>query len=227
MEGGTYRVNAVLYYPFEELCANTLPIGLDGNYKFDSDVFELGRTSSELMKRQIAFDILNTRGITEGKITQGAILTSYGERINAIILPKIRQLPMELKEKLNAARSAGVEIYSINAEKIEGLDFIPKSIFENELPRADARIDGDCAHVTFMHRSFDDYDIFMLMNCERAPARLTLRIKDNGNEYSEFNVEEYKEIPLSFFKNTEEAIIPLDMNGLTAKVIIRFKKTIS
>ena len=109
-DGGKYKVNTLLYYPFENLCAIRYPMGIDEGYRFIKDDFGLNKTSEELMKRQVCFDFINKGGLLSSEICDGYIKTSYGERIEYIVIPDIPWMDEDVATFISKANDSDVKI---------------------------------------------------------------------------------------------------------------------
>ena len=152
-DGGKYKVDTFLYYPFEELCASLEPEGIvevgDGFH----DKFGIMSTSKKLMQNRITFDYINSKRMFECTICDGYLLSVNGNKIYNIVLPNTGfiQNP-KLSEYLKKAKQNGVKIITDD----DGISFdnLSKDLF----------MDGNNPFITFMHKSFDGYDLYMLMN---------------------------------------------------------------
>ena len=221
-EGGKYRVHALLYYPFEQMAAKAKPFGTDGNFKFDEDTSELGKTAAALMSEQVCFDIINRKGLLSCRVCDGYLETANGELIRAVVLPKIDWVDGEVAKKLEAAVRCGVAVITPGAREIKGLTITPKDLCEESLPKPQIRINGEREFITLMQRSFYGYDLFMIVNTGGATVKAEALLTDKGNEYAIFDLENYKakEAPVTVSCGT--AAIPLELPPLGAEIIIRY-----
>lgn len=164
-DGGKYVTDTFLYYPFEELCATLEPEGVveigDGFH----DRFGIMETSKKLMQKRVTFDYINSRRLLECKICDGYIESPNKNRIYNIVLPNTGFIHNpHLYEYLEKAKQHGINVIT-DSEKTS-FDGISK----------DLSIDTSNPFITFMHKSFDGYDLYMLMNTKDEPFETDISI---------------------------------------------------
>ena len=157
-DGGKYSVDTFLYYPFEELCATMIPEGIveigDGFH----DRFGIMETSKKLMQSRVTFDYINSRRLLTFEICEGFILSPNGNKVYNIVIPNTGFIHNpDLKEYLEKAKSMGVNIiYDDGKTDFDGISH-------------DLHLENNDPFITFMHKVFEGYDLYMLMNTEDLP----------------------------------------------------------
>lgn len=181
LDGGKNRVNTLLYYPYRQLCANCLPAGSHQEAPV-MDSFGVGEVAKLLMQKQICFDLINDVKLSECRAKNGFVVTGYGERIERMVFPKIDYIDTALGEFVCKAVENGVQIVFYGPERnIQGLDVEPLFIEEPEQLRmlqtnADVVLRGDCTNILMSHRTFDDYELYMLMNTEEENVKFNMSV---------------------------------------------------
>lgn len=164
-DSGKYEIDTFLYYPFEELCATLEPEGTvevgDGFH----DRFGIMETSKKLMQSQITFDYINSRKLLCCEICDGYIMSPNANKVYNIVVPETGFiLNPELEKFINKAKEKGVNVIFDTKEnsfgKISG----------------DLSLDDANPFVTFMHKSFENYHLYMLMNTENSPFETSVNI---------------------------------------------------
>ena len=222
-EGGKYRADALLYYPFEQMAAKAKPFGADGNFKFDEDTSELGKTAAALMSEQVCFDIINRKGLLSCRVCDGYLEAANGELIRAVVLPKIDWVDGEVAEKLEDAKTHGISVVAPEPCLISGLSFRPEVLGYTPLPKPEICIEGDRELITLTHRSFDDYDLFMLVNTGESEADIEALIKDEGCTFTLFDTDSYEEKSVAYTSGSGKITLPLKLLPLEAKIIVRYR----
>ena len=178
-EGGKYKIDTLLFYPFEELCAGTTPEGM--GERTDLDTIRIGETCENLLSRQICFDIINIQKAEECGFEKGALWTGYGERIRNIVLPEISAVSARTAEFLQKARSGGVKVYFYGkSREIRGLPFVPLFLEESEIQSSDLRLETPDPLISVMHRSFEDCQLYLMVNSEEQNKKLRLSVPYGG-----------------------------------------------
>ena len=173
-EGGRYVIDTFLYYPFEELCARCEPEGIVESYIGFQDKLRIGETAGDLMKKK---RLLNC------KIHKGYLLTPNQNKVYTIVLPDISYVDTELGSYLEKAMENGINvIFDGEERKIENLGFSPKFDLKASCESKELRFGQYDPFVTFMHRAFDSYDLYMLMNTDCVTHSICAEIPSNGEE---------------------------------------------
>ena len=211
-DGGRYEVDTFLYYPFEELCATLRPEGIvevgDGFH----DRFGIMETSEKLMQNKVTFDYINTRKLFCCEIYDGFIIAPNGNRIYNIVLPDTGFIMNpHLKNYLDHAKSKGINV--IVDDKDKNFDNLSR----------DAVLCDDNPFVTFMHKSFDGYDLYMLMNTkdEDFETDVIIPCSDNDN-FCFVNPETLETCDISAQIKNESAKIHIKMDALSPVIICKY-----
>lgn len=179
--------DALLYYPFEELCAVRRPMGsveeADG-----CDSLKLGKSSELLLKNQICFDIADTEYMKKCTIANGKMTAPDGNRVRWLVFPDISFLPEQAAAVVREALSAGVRLLVYGKKRIvSGLpqecEFVDHdSIIENS---ETVHLQGYRPGILMSHRRNFDDDLFLLVNTEQDEADVTIVFSD-GEESTVF-----------------------------------------
>ncbi len=168
-DGGKYRINTLLYYPFENLAPARYPMGIIEGNDNGEDTFKIAKTAATLMGHQVTFDIINKKNLLASEICDGYIKTAYGEKVEYIVFPEIPWLDSEVAQFLSRATENGVKVI-FDGEKHE----ICKEFFETSFisdgiyPKSRLSLSVENTYVLSSEFSFDDYDLFMLTNTDGA-----------------------------------------------------------
>ena len=171
-DGGRYMVDTLLYYPYEELCATMIPEGITEIGDGFHDRFGVMETSKKLMQSKVTFDFINSRKLLGCEICDGYILSPNGNKIYNIVIPKTGFIQNgEFAKYLDLAKEKGVNvIYDDGKTDFDGIS-------------CDLSLENDNPFITFMHKSFEGYDLYMLMNTVDEPFETNVIIpcsdKDN------------------------------------------------
>lgn len=211
-DGGRYEIDTFLYYPFEELCATMIPEGIieigDGFH----DRFGIMETSKKLMQTRVTFDYINSRKLLGCKICDGFILSPNGNKVYNIVIPNTGFIHNpDLKEYLEKAESMGVNVvYDDSKTDFDGISH-------------DLSLENDDPFITFMHKSFDGYDLYMLMNTEDIPFETDVLIpcsdKDN---FCFVNPETLDTVEIPAKIENGNAKIHAKFDGLSPVIICRY-----
>ena len=211
-DGGRYEIDTLLYYPYEELCATMTPEGIveigDGFH----DRFGVSETSKKLMQSKVTFDFINSRKLLGCKICDGFVFTPNGNKVYNIVIPKTGFIQNNaLSEYLEKAKNKGVNIIFDDDEK----DFVGVS--------GDLTLNDNNPFITFMHKSFEGYDLYMLMNTIDEPFETSVNIPCGVNDKFCFvNPEtlETTDIPAEIKESC--ATISVKFDGLSPVIICKY-----
>ena len=182
-DGGKYKVNTLLYYPFENLCAIRYPMGIDEGYRFIKDDFGLNKTSEELMKRQVCFDFINKGGLLSSEICDGYIKTSYGERIEYIVIPDIPWMDENVATFISKANDSDVKIiFSGKKCDISNVLFTKKHMCDGIYPTSSLSLCEENPNIIVKEEEFDTYSLFMLMNADTVSHDVKIKVKADANQ---------------------------------------------
>ena len=186
-DGGKYRVNTLLYYPFEIYAENTVPFGSNGDFIQGTDTLGVAEAGATLMKSQIRYELINKRLLLSSTIRDGYIEAPNNEKITTVVFPSINRLDPETAAFITEARERGVTVLHSGEGDIDGVDFtaIPLNVYRF---RDEVRLSEYNGGITLMQRSFDGYDLFHLVNYTREDIDTTLILNDSENSYGEVDV---------------------------------------
>ena len=211
-DGGRYCVDTFLYYPFEELCAALEPEGVievgDGFH----DRFGIMATSKKLMQNRVTFDYINSRKLLGCKICDGYILSPNGNKIFNIVIPETGFiLNPQFSEYLKKAKEKGVNIIFDTEEN----DFCGIS--------ADVSLDDANPFITFMHKSFENHDLYMLMNTADEPFKASVNIPcKEEDKFCFVNPETLEMVDVTAEAKEKSAEIPIEFSALSPVIICKY-----
>jgi hypothetical protein len=220
MAGGKYKVDTLLYYPYENLCATTQPY--EKGRAIPLDTLAVCECGKNLIASQVCFDIINKAYLLRSELGEGELLLENGERIRRVVLPDITWADAEVAACLNRAHAHGISILSHRGEGIEGLDFIPQKADEVSASPGELMLSGKDPYILVMQREFGDYDLFMLVNSSEERASNTIKIRDNANGYAFVDIEAYSVTEADADIRDGYASLALDFAPLEAKLILRY-----
>ena len=170
-DGGKFRIDTLLYYPFEQLCAARIPDSPAFDEDTMLDTFNVEDTMVELMKNQICFDMINKEKLLDCTISGNMLVTDYGENVKNVVFPEIDFLDEDTAAFVNDMYSNGINvIFAGKKRDIEGINFVPMFTDDCKIESSDLRLDTYMPFVTCMHRSFDDYELYIVMNTDEENA---------------------------------------------------------
>ena len=174
---GKYKINTLLYYPFENLCADCAPQGIVEGNDNGEDHLKISSTSATLMKHQVCFDFINKEKLLSCEMCDGYIKTPNGEMVKYIVFPDIPWLDDEVCAFVNEAHKRGVEIiFDGNKRYIRNVLFANKFICDGNYPTSELSLVEENPYITVMERAFNEHDLFMLMNTDNAAHSITAKI---------------------------------------------------
>jgi len=220
IEGGKYKVDTLLYYPYENLCAVTPPY--EKGRSVSLDTLSMCECGKNLIASQVCFDIINKSYLLKSKICDMELLLENGEHIRRVVLPDITWADAEVSAFLNKAHAHGIEILSHSGERIEGLDFTPKKADETSVSPKELILSEKDPYMLVMQREFADYDIFMLVNSSEEKTNNIIKIRDESNSYAFVDIENYSVTKTNASIKDGYACLALDFAPLEAKLIMRY-----
>ena len=181
-DGSKYKVNTLLYYPFENMCSARPPLNEEtGAYLGFDDSIGIGETVAELIKRQVSFDFINKKNLLLSQICDGYLLTVNGERVEYIVFPDISWLDCEVAEFVAKAEKNGVKaIFDSKNNEICNLRFTYRTLSDGIYPEPCVKLDSEKPYVLAMERSFGEREIFMLTNTDTSPVSISVGIRAKG-----------------------------------------------
>ena len=211
-DGGKYVIDTFLYYPYEELCATMRPEGITEIGDGFHDKFGVSETSRKLMQSKVTFDFINSRKLLGCKICDGFLLAPSGNKVYNIVIPETGfiQNP-NLERYLENAKSKGVNIIFDSKEK--SFDKIS----------GDATISNENPYITFMHKSFENYDLYMFMNTKDEPFATTANIPCKENDsFCLVNPETLETLDIAAEIKDGMGKIGISFDGLSPVIICKY-----
>lgn len=211
-DGGKYSIDTFLYYPFEELCATLEPEGVvevgDGFH----DRFSIMETSKKLMQKQITFDYINSRKLISCRICDGYILSPNGNKVYNIVIPRTGFIQnKELFEFLEEAKKKGINVIFDNENESFG-----------SISR-DVSLCNENPYITFMHKSFEDYELYMLMNTKDEPFDSYVEIPCvDGDSFCTVDSDTLKTIDILPETKEKSAKIRVEFDALKPVIICKY-----
>lgn len=212
-DGGRYEIDTFLYYPFEELCATLEPEGIveigDGFH----DRFGIMETSKKLMQEKVTFDYINCKKLLECEICNGYILSPNGNKVYNIVLPNTGFIQnSRLSEYLDKANQKGINIITDG----EGISFrgVSKDLF----------MDNENPFITFMHKSFDGYDLYMFMNTNDEPFGTNINIPcKEGDSFCFINPDTLETEEITVETKDKIAEICVEFDALSPVIVCKYR----
>ena len=225
MRNGKCKVNTLLYYPFENLCADRYPMGIEeGNYNGE-DHLRIAETSAALIKRQVCFDIINKKRLLSCKLCDGYLEAPNGERITHVVFPNIPWLDNDVAEFINQANKLGVNVLFNGAKReLCNLSFTPDFITDGAYPETELSLTEENPLITTIHREYEDRDLFLLVNTDEKAHSLNIEIKASCN--NSFAIMDHLTGELTSLDTDVHdgmAHISLDIPDLGTAIIVRNK----
>ena len=224
-DGGKYKIDTLLYYPYEQICALSEPLSKDKFHSKFHDTTGMIECAKILMGAQVLFDITNKDFLLKSTVSSGELLLEDGRRVTRLVLPSIKWADTELSEFLAKANRKGVQILTFDGNSINGLDFTPEKMEVENFGKKEIALTESNPYILTMQREFSDYDIFMLVNSSEAQAHSTVKIADVGNSYALIDLDSYSATPVNPEIKGEKALFDVDFAPLEAKLIMRYKAT--
>ena len=222
---GKYRINTLVYYPFENLCADRTPMGIREGTFVGEDHLGVGKVSAELMKRQIHFDIINKKKLLACKVGDGCLITPNGERVYHVVLPAVTWLDKEVESLLLEAKNVGVKIiYGAETGDKCNAWFTKKRIYDGCMMKTEFSLAEADPYILTMHRAFSDYDMFMFVNTDDSDHSIDV-LFDAMCKKEVFLIDPLtiERTPICF--DTEQGVTNLTLNipALNTLIVGRFK----
>lgn len=186
LDKSKYRVNTLLYYPFENLCRDRTLMGIDEEKYSGEDHLGIAETAKKLLQHQVQFDFINKRKLLSTKIKKDALIAPNGERIKYVVLPDLNWLDPDVAKHLKNAKNAGVKIiFSGDKREICNVEFTKHYLNDENYPDSDLKITNEQPYILASHRAFDESDLFMLVNTasEDLTAEISVKLKSDDALY--------------------------------------------
>ena len=226
-DGGKYCVDTFMYYPFEQLASICAPEceAVQSVVGFQDNKFAVTKTTDVLFQNQITFDFINKRMLMDCEVKDGYVVSPNGNKIYTLVFPNIPFVDDDLGKYLKKAFDCGVKIVFDGEEReIENLAFIPMFNLKNSCKSSDVVIESYSPEISFMHRKFEDYDLYMFMNTEDEPTSICVEIPADGSErFAVVDIDAYELTEISAENSGNKAKINIDISELTPKVLCKYK----
>ena len=140
------------------------------------------------------------------------------------MFPNITFVDNDLGEYLKKAFDSGVNVVFDGEEReIENLGFVPKFNLNNSCKSTDMVLDEYSPEISYMHRKFEEYDLYMLMNTEDKSANVCVEFPiDSSVHFAIVDIDTYEltEITAEFADGI--AKINVDIPALDLKVLCKY-----
>lgn len=219
--GGEYRVNTLLYYPFENLCADREPLGLTEGYDTFADHLGIGKTSERLMSRQVGFDFIGKRQLLGLRTEDGCLIMPSGEKVEFVVLPALPWLDGEVSEFLSVAAKSGVKVIFDGERRDVGVDFAHGFLCEGDYPASVLSLDGENPYITVMCKDFGEREIYLILNTDTEGHSVKAELSDG--EILGVDLKSLTEYPIDCAVCDGVARISFDLPAFEAVVISRKK----
>ena len=224
-QGGKYRVNTLLYYPFENLCADRTPMGItEGSYAAH-DHLGINRVLADLIKHQVQLDLINKKKLLSCEVSDGCLITPNKERIEYVVIPDVAWLDGEVAELLASAEQKGVKvIFAGEKREICNVTFTKEYLIDGKYPSSELEIVDEMPHVLTAHRAFCDRDIFMLVNTDNKDCAVSMNVSigdGQGLRLVDLVSGERRETPYAVADG--RAHLSVDMKAYETVIIERYK----
>lgn len=184
-EGGKYKIDTLLYYPYEEICERVLPECADTE-SYTDNIDSTGSTNATefLISNQICFDFINYNKMVQSKFTESGMITEYGECVKNIVIPNLNNISDKTAEFLNIAHSNGINIYFMGeSREFSNIRFTPLFLAETKIESTDLKLQEYDQYINIMHKQYDDCDLYYIVNTINTDKTVTFSVIDNGNDY--------------------------------------------
>lgn len=223
-DGGKYKIDTLLFYPYEESCSIVPPESPKTECYTDVvDSIDGAKTCQYLLSNQILFDFINIDNLEKCTFENNELITAYGEKVKNIVLPRIDFVTNRTATFLNKAHKSGINIYFMGESRdIKGIDFNPMFIDKDDVTSSDIRLDEYDEYVNVMRLSFDDEDMYYIVNTINEDKKITVNIPNNNNEY--FVYDPVKEIYIATEMNESNNGMKIDLDIPAGKSYIIIRK---
>ncbi|MBR5449426.1 MAG: hypothetical protein IKV43_05485 [Clostridia bacterium] len=221
--GGKYRINTLLYYPFENLCARREPLGLVEGCDVGADSIGIGKTAAQLMMRQVGFDFIGKRQLLGLKRGDGCLIAPNGDRVEFVVLPALLWLDGEVSEFLAAAVESGVRvIFDGEVRDIDGVNFAHGFMCEGDYPTAMLTLKKENQYVITMQKTEGMCDRFLILNTDTEGYPITASLPISGGRLTITDLTTLTESEMDYTVCDGVATVKLELQPLEATVITRY-----
>ncbi len=172
-DGGKHKPQAFVYDAYPQIVAYSPMLNSGDRYEKPNEILNsLKDICKKLLSAQVDFDYINPQCLFECSITDGKIVTAYGEEARMLVLPQIDFVDDELSDFIEKAVAAGVEIYIYGERrKIRNLreDIFVKFMDDYQPVPDDLVIESGNENIRYLHKEFEDKDIYLIVNTSTEP----------------------------------------------------------
>ncbi len=185
---GIHCAQALLYHPFKQLSDDVAIMNKKGEISGEGNSSIVRSYSTDNLKelalsvraKMIDFDYINDECLLKTQIRNGKLYAPSGEAHSMLLLPDVEFVPAAIAEVIQKALSEGiyVGVYGKKHE-IEGLENIGGIEFfdETTLPESkDLVIEDACNSLRYIHKKFEDYDLYLVVQTEDKEVHLLCNI---------------------------------------------------
>ena len=183
VDGGKYKINTLLYYPFENLAAARYPMGIVEGNDNGEDSLKIGQTSAKLMSHQALFDLINKKNLLASEICDGYVSTAYGEKVEYIVFPEIPWLDPEVESFISRAADNGVKIIFDGKTPDFCKQLLSKTAILGDIyPQPRLSLSNENPYILFTEFEFKDRKLLMLTNTDATDfdGEITVRLKESS-----------------------------------------------
>ena len=220
---GKYRINTLLYYPFENLCANREPFGLVEGCDVGADSIGIGETSARLIMRRVGFDFIGKQQLLGLKPGDGCLTSPNGDRVEFVVLPNVTWLDGEISKFLAAAVKVGVKvIFDGERRDIDGVNFAHGFMCDGDYPTAMLTLKKENPYIITMQKTEGMRDRFLILNTDTAGYPITASLPFSGGRLRKTDLTTLAESDIDYTVCGGVATVNFELQPLEAIVITRY-----
>ena len=197
----------------------------EGNYKGE-DHLGITKASTELIKHQVQFDLINKAKLLACKIEDGYLIAPTKERIKYVVIPSLDWLDNDVSEFLQRADHRGINVL-FDGEKREicNVNFTKRYLSDKNLPRTELSLSKENPYILATHRAFDECDLFMLVNTSDSSLNTEVLINlGDSDSISILDQKTGRVSKLEHSKSGSKAIASISLEAYETVIISRRKK---
>lgn len=222
-DGGKHKIDTLLFYPYEESCCRITPESpLTECYTDVIDSIDGAKACQYLLSNQILFDFINIDNLEKCTFDNNSLVTAYGENVKNIVLPKLDFVTNRTANFLNNAHKKGINVYFLGeSRKISGIDFVPLFIDESDVVSSDLRLDNYDEYINVMHLSFEDVDMYYIVNTINEDKEISVNIPNSDNEYFVYDPFNETFVDTQIYNSSDSVKIGLHIPAGKSYIIIK------
>ena len=198
LDGGIHCPQALVYYPFKQMATDVAVMNIDEQVESDPGGFAITRyaedmkkLSVKLMNLGVDFDYINDECLI-GTVVEGDHLrTPNGETPSMLLLPDVPFVPENVAKVIESALAAGITVGVYGpAHSIEGLQDVSRILFFDDatIPEnTDFVTYPHCQSLRYIHKRFDDHDLYLVVQTDPEAVTLTCSIPACGIAITRLN----------------------------------------